>query len=95
MSLLMYTAGMNIAEQTWRDYSACTDSTLDFFDLSVDNTWQLKQVCDACPVQGDCLDASMHPKLESYGIWGGERPDTRRRLRRKEMRKEWASEAHG
>jgi hypothetical protein len=76
---------MKISEQHWRDSSSCAESGLDFFDLSLENLPMLQRICNNCPVQADCLDTSMFPRLEGYGIWGGERPDTRNKLRRREQ----------
>lgn len=36
------------------------------------------QVCTACPVQSECLEAGMG---EKFGVWGGLTPRQRQRLR--------------
>lgn len=74
-----------IDEQAWRDYAACVDSGLDFFDLTLSNAHKCIAICRECRVQDECLDASINPRWEAYGLWGGLRPEPRRGVRRKEQ----------
>lgn len=42
-------------------------------------------VCDACPVEPDCLAYAYRWRIE-HGVWGGQNEDTRRRILRRRRR---------
>jgi hypothetical protein len=77
---------MNIEQETWESAALCKDASLDFYDFSAVNVASCVKMCNACPVQAECLNASMFPLLEDWGIWGGMRPEPRRSLRRRTMK---------
>jgi len=77
---------MNIEQETWESAALCKDASLDFYKLSPVNVALCVEMCNACPVKAECLNASMFPRLEESGIWGGMRPEPRRSLRRRTMK---------
>ena len=67
-------------DETWREHSACTRSSMvEFFDLS--NKESAKKLCDMCVVRGECLRFALHNNLPN-GIWGGATPNERKEMRR-------------
>lgn len=77
---------MEYRQPKWYELAACLGTDLDFYDLSLDNAKACIEVCQGCPVIDECLEASIHPKWENMGIWGGLRPEPRQSIRRKEAR---------
>jgi WhiB family redox-sensing transcriptional regulator len=71
--------------QLWRDLAACAGmETHWWFPNNAGTNWaakRAKDICDACPVQQECLDFALTHDVE-YGIWGGRSPNERRLLRR-------------
>jgi WhiB family redox-sensing transcriptional regulator len=68
----------------WRDDAACLEiGTEPFFPTLGDNATQVIAICEACPVQTECLeDALALPGHDDqYGIRGGLGPGPRARLR--------------
>ncbi|GHE31933.1 hypothetical protein GCM10017673_38370 [Streptosporangium violaceochromogenes] len=76
----------------------CADRTLVpdpdvFFPIStidprvVAQTEQAKQLCATCPARPACLQTALTGgRYTSYGVWGGEDEDQRRRLLRRRAR---------
>jgi WhiB family redox-sensing transcriptional regulator len=70
---------------TWRDEAACRDTDAElFFPLSEEGPsraqiLEAKQICRACPVQGNCLQWSLEHGA-TYGIWGGRTASERRAM---------------
>lgn len=57
------------AVDDWRDRAACTGLGPDlFFSDDLDVQDRVKQVCERCPVQPECLDFGM---TQEFGVWGG------------------------
>ena len=78
-------------QYAWQEEALCRGSDLDFYDISLDNAAKCIAICEGCPVKDECLEASVFPDWEAYGIWGGLRPDPRQRIRRRildKLRKE-------
>jgi WhiB family redox-sensing transcriptional regulator len=67
-------------DASWHESAACFGlDTEIFFDGS---KWdQAIAVCSDCPVRYVCLKDSMS-EAKQYGIWGGEKPEDRYRIRR-------------
>jgi len=72
-------------ESGWRDYAACRDHDPDlFFPGSEPTPSQIaaaRAICSACPVQDECLTYALESN-QTDGIWGGQTPTGRRKLRR-------------
>jgi WhiB family redox-sensing transcriptional regulator len=70
----------------WRLAAACRDLDPDLFfpvgatGPSVGQIAEAKQVCDACPVQRNCLSWAIK-HYQAYGIWGGTTERERQALR--------------
>lgn len=71
--------------RNWRDYKACRGADPDLFFPGTDDYEppyappEVKEICDFCPVRGDCLADGIE---EEYGIWGGLTGYQRRQMRR-------------
>ena len=66
----------------WQTDALCAQTDPEaFFPEKGGSTRYAKRVCEACPVQAECLDYAMS-KDEKFGIWGGLSERERRRLRR-------------
>lgn len=61
---------------------ACTDEDPElFFPVSEEHEHQIaqaKSVCQACPVQGSCLQFAV--RTGQHGIWGGTTEEERRKI---------------
>lgn len=78
----------------WADRAACKGEDLVLF-FGPDGERKLekqarekvaKKICDACPVQVDCLDFAVG-RPEKYGFYGGLNEEDRASLRRRRQRK--------
>jgi len=73
--------------EDWRDRASCRDTSPELFfpigttGLALDQIDAAKQVCDDCPVTGQCLEFALATNHEA-GVWGGTPEDERRRLRK-------------
>jgi len=73
--------------EDWRDKASCRDTSPELFfpigttGLALDQIDAAKQVCDECPVTGQCLEFALATNQEA-GVWGGTTEDERRRLRK-------------
>jgi WhiB family redox-sensing transcriptional regulator len=62
-----------------------------FFPFHGDPGTKAREICDVCPVRGDCLkDAT---EADEFGIWGGLDQRERRNLKRKQRRRMATSRA--
>lgn len=84
------------APKHWRDASACRglgeDSEL-FFPVGEGHAAkaqeeQAKAVCRGCPVWQQCLVWALETRQDS-GVWGGLSEGERRKLHRREARRNW------
>lgn len=86
----VYATMLDMAEQleqqiTWRDLAACVDTKIDFFDLGSNQRQErLLEYCKVCDVRQECLDYAIWTN-QSDGVWGGMRPDERKKQRRRVM----------
>jgi WhiB family redox-sensing transcriptional regulator len=87
VSALATSVALANADYHWRDEASCRDTNPDLFFpigttgqalVQIDNA---KRVCQACPVQRDCLDFALATNQDS-GVWGGTSEEERRKLRR-------------
>ena len=75
----------------WRLRASCRSVDPDLFfpvgttGLAVEQIDAAKEVCQACPVNGACLDFALSTNQDS-GIWGGTSEEERRSLRRQWLR---------
>jgi WhiB family redox-sensing transcriptional regulator len=72
---------------TWREFAACQDVTnVDFFPSPEDvgAIGAAKAICASCPVVEECLSYALETR-QTDGIWGGQTPKERTKLRRKWM----------
>ena len=73
--------------EDWRDRASCRDTSPELFfpigttGLALDQIDAAKQVCEECPVAGQCLEFALATNQEA-GVWGGTTEDERRRLRK-------------
>lgn len=71
-----------IDQLSWQDYANCRGADADlFFPERGASTRKAKAICNACDVQGECLDFALR-ESEKFGIWGGLSERERRRIRR-------------
>jgi len=87
-------------DMRWTKDASCSGTDTESFfvddgDKRYDNEPLLKRICNACPVQSECLDYSLHNAV--VGWWGGTSERNRRALRRKLgiIAKSIASEGYG
>lgn len=80
-----------LTEPTWRGDAQCRSKNAVFFfapphlehrDEKRRRESAARALCDACPVQVDCLEYALTVQ-EPHGIWGGMNELERRRLLRK------------
>lgn len=78
----LYSVEEHEGELAWQTDALCAQTDPEaFFPEKGGSTRDAKRVCEACPVQAECLDYAMS-KDEKFGIWGGLSERERRRLRR-------------
>jgi WhiB family redox-sensing transcriptional regulator len=71
----------------WRTRSLCRDSNSDLFfpigatGIALDQIDAAKEICQVCPVHGQCLEFALATNQEA-GVWGGTTEDERRKLRK-------------
>jgi WhiB family redox-sensing transcriptional regulator len=71
----------------WHGRGLCIGDDPDvFFPSHGDPGTQARQICAACAVRDDCLKFAID--AGEFGIWGGLDQDERRKLRRRQRRKE-------
>lgn len=69
-------------EQEWQDQALCAQTDPEaFFPEKGGSTREAKRICQACPVQDECLEFALAHD-ERFGIWGGLSERERRRLKR-------------
>jgi WhiB family redox-sensing transcriptional regulator len=69
--------------QEWMDDAACRDIDPGlFWPGRGQNIAPATAICNACPVQAQCLDYGLG---EREGIWGGRSAAQRRRIRRQQQ----------
>ena len=80
-------------EEPWREHAACTVEvragrarTDDWFpglgEFHEPAARHARSICDGCPVQADCLRSALNaPIWGSFGIWGGQSEQARRKAR--------------
>lgn len=76
-----------VDQQSWRGARACAgmDPAIFFPERGDVETLALaRSCCDACPVDGACLDAHLH---EREGVFAGTTPKQRRTIRRQRARR--------
>ena len=65
----------------WMQSAKCRDAGLDlFFAERGDHIGEARAICNACPVQAECLDYAVVNGI-AYGVWGGQSVRERRRAR--------------
>ena len=73
--------------EDWRDKASCRDTSPELFfpigttGLALDQIDAAKQVCDECPVTGQCLEFALATNQEA-GVWGATTEEERRKLRK-------------
>ena len=71
---------------SWREHAACRGHDPDLFFPGSEPTpariASAKAVCATCPVQDECLTYALETN-QTEGIWGGQTPTGRRKLRRR------------
>lgn len=69
-------------EQEWQEQALCAQTDPEaFFPEKGGSTREAKRICQACPVQDECLEFALEHD-ERFGIWGGLSERERRRLKR-------------
>jgi WhiB family redox-sensing transcriptional regulator len=79
------TAGLSpitVESLAWQDDALCREVGGDaWFPDKGGSIRAAKKICDACPVQSDCLEYALENDL-GFGIWGGTSERQRRRIRK-------------
>ncbi len=71
-----------VDDLSWQDYSNCRGADADlFFPERGASTRKAKAICNACQVQGECLEFAI-VQSEKFGIWGGLSERERRKIRK-------------
>lgn len=87
MAIAMETPRSWDAHLAWRQEAACRDLDPNLFfpvgvtGPAVEQIATAKDICEHCPVRGECLDFAITSNQE-FGVWGGTSEDERRVLRR-------------
>ena len=69
-------------QQEWQDQALCAQTDPEaFYPEKGGSTREAKRICQACPVQDECLEFAL-ANDERFGIWGGLSERERRRLRK-------------
>lgn len=75
-----------ISEAGWREFGACRDFDPDVFfpggEASSAQIAAAKAICAGCQVKEECLAYALGTN-QTEGIWGGQTPTGRRKLRRR------------
>lgn len=74
----------------WALKAACRGMDASLF-LPPDHTVvapSAREACASCSVRQECLDYSVTPPVEAWGLWGGLGPKERRRYLREKRRAE-------
>ena len=72
---------------SWRDEAACVGKPGEWWFPERDESRpfgamsRARAICDACPVQQDCLNHALTEDIR-HGMWGGKSPEERTRIRR-------------
>ena len=80
----------------WREHASCRSCSPDlFFPAGTTGAARheiaaAKAVCEACPVQSQCLRFALKTG-QAYGIWGGTTEDERVAIKR--MQRQWRAAA--
>lgn len=73
---------VGVDDRSWMLDAKCLDADPEaFFPEKGGSTREAKRICNACPVQDECLEWALENE-ERFGIWGGMSERERRRLRR-------------
>ena len=98
MSILASSLALANASYGWRQHAICRDTDPDLF-FPVGTTGQAlvqieraREVCNQCPVKGDCLEFALETNQDS-GIWGGTSEEERRAIRRAAVARQKAATA--
>ena len=75
----------------WRTLALCRGSDVNKFfpepGVSVKVLQSIKDVCNRCPVQLQCLELALAQELDLFGIFGGKTPNERRAIRNEARRR--------
>ena len=67
-------------EAAWMQRGLCRDiPPATFFPSDGVGVDVARRICDACPVQADCLEYALENRID-HGVWGGCSERERRRL---------------
>jgi len=78
---------VSIALGEWRARGLCVSEDPDtFFPSRGDPGTRARQICARCAVRPDCLRYATD--ADEHGIWGGLDQDERRKMKRRQRRKE-------
>lgn len=74
-------------QQDWKLDALCRGSDVNKFfpepGVSIKIIQEIKDTCNRCPVQWECLDIVLGQELDIHGIFGGKTPNDRRAIRAK------------
>ena len=69
----------------WQVNALCRGSDVNKFfpepGVSVKVIQEIKDMCNRCPVQWECLEIVLEQELDLHGIFGGKTPNDRRAIR--------------
>jgi WhiB family redox-sensing transcriptional regulator len=83
------------ARAGWAETGLCSSDDVNperFFPSVGENTKAARALCNACPVQAQCLGAGLG---EIWGIWGGASWHERRKLRQLIPKQSWPTGSIG
>lgn len=77
-----------VHDEDWQLRAACRDADLAlFYSTEEPDTRKALAICDGCPVREACLEVAMY-RREAFGVWGGTSEAERRRIFRRERRRQ-------
>jgi WhiB family redox-sensing transcriptional regulator len=76
--------------EEWRLKALCRgmDTNIFFPELGVDikQIHAIKELCESCPVNVECLESALNTEMDLYGFYGGKSARQRRTIR---SQREW------
>jgi WhiB family transcriptional regulator, redox-sensing transcriptional regulator len=82
---------MSMPDRTWHERAACRDRDAEtFFCVDPESVRQALDLCAQCAVRDTCRAQAL-ARREMFGVWGGMTETERRRIFRRERRRDTAA----
>lgn len=72
-------------DTSWMNEAACVgaDPNLFYHTGRTPEVFKAKQICDSCPVKGQCLEFDLAAEHQ-WGTWGGVEQEERRKIKNRQ-----------